>query len=122
MELRPNPGLLHGLLEAWHFERRQVLCLFQVGFLFGNLLSDDLEGFFCGDDARLHRSVGALDLGDVEKAGAAADQGTARECELGDGLQAALVESSGAVGDTLAALKQVREEGVVFHALELPER
>jgi hypothetical protein len=48
-----------------------------------------VERRLCRQHAALHGGVRALDLGNVDEAGAAADQGAAREVELGHGLGAA---------------------------------
>mmetsp|Transcript_46268 Transcript_46268/g.144739 ORF Transcript_46268/g.144739 Transcript_46268/m.144739 type:complete len:512 (-) Transcript_46268:298-1833(-) len=82
-------------------------------------LRERLEGGLGEEHARLEREVRALDLDGVERAGAAAGEGAAREGELGQRVQAALVEHARAVGDAGAALDVLGHVGVVLPALEL---
>jgi hypothetical protein len=58
-----------------------------------------------------------LNLHSVEEARAAADQRSAREGELGDGMVAPLVEAARPVGDAAAALQVLRHAGVVLPLL-----
>mmetsp|Transcript_22712 Transcript_22712/g.64678 ORF Transcript_22712/g.64678 Transcript_22712/m.64678 type:complete len:635 (-) Transcript_22712:55-1959(-) len=63
------------------------------------------EGALGRQHARLHRSVRPLDLRHVEEAGGAAHKSAAREGELGDALEAALVQRARAVGQPLPPLE-----------------
>lgn len=74
---------------------------------------------FGGEHAASHGGVGAFDFGHVEEAGGVAYKGASRKRALGDGLEAAFVESAGAVGDAFAALNDGFVEGVVLKFLEL---
>lgn len=60
-----------------------------------------------------------LDLGDVEEAGGAADECATGEGELGQRLQAALVEAARAVLQHGAPLQQPPDFGVALPPLEL---
>ena len=75
-------------------------------------------GGLSGEHAAPHRRVGAFDFGNVEKACCVADEGSAGEGASGYGLEPALVEGSGAVGNTLATFDDGFIDGVVFHFLE----
>ena len=75
-------------------------------------------GGFGGEHAASHRRVGALDFGDVEEACRVADEGSAGEGALGNGLETAFVEGSGAIGNTFAAFNDGFIDGVVLHLLE----
>lgn len=72
-----------------------------------------------GEHAAPHRCVGAFDLGDVEETCCVADEGSAGEGALGNGLETAFVEGSGAVRNAFAAFNDGLIDGVVFHFLEL---
>ena len=60
-----------------------------------------------------------LDLWDVQEAGRAADEGAPWEAQLGDGLQAPLVQGPGPILQHRAALQQCPDLGVLLPALEL---
>ena len=64
----------------------------------------------------------ALDLGHVHEAGGIADQRAAREDQLGNGLQPALVQRPSTVGDATPALEMLADIRVGFEALHLLER
>src|SRR6185437_3759064 len=64
----------------------------------------------------------ALDLGDVEEAGGAADDRAAGKIELRDRLQAALVEGARAIGDAPAALEERADRRMRLEALKFLER
>ena len=81
-----------------------------------------LEDRLRGQHPGLHRGVGALDLGRVEGARLAADQHPARERELREALEAALVDGAGAVGDPPPALEGLADLRVGLEALHLLER
>ncbi len=85
---------------------------------FGESLNDTLGS----GDTGLHGVVSTLDLGHVEETGSTAEQSTTGEVKLGDGLVSTFIEGPGSVGKALTALEEILEEGVVLHALELPER
>ena len=74
------------------------------------------------DHPRLHRRVGALDLGHVEEARGVADQRAAREHQLGDRLEPTLGQGACAIGDPPAALEETADGGVGLVALHLLER
>jgi|GEM_PF-1878812 len=75
-----------------------------------------------GQHAGLDGGMAALDARGVQHAGVAADQRAAREHQLGQALQAAVVDGAGAVADALAAF-DVGADGVVrLPALHLLER
>ena len=67
-----------------------------------------LNGFkrrFGGQHPRLHRRMRPLDFRHIERSRFATDQSAAREDQLGQTLEAALVESTSAVSDPPAALE-----------------
>ena len=66
-------------------------CRFRVALL------DGLEDALGCEHAALHRRVRPLDLGHVHEPGAAAGEAAAGERQLGDALEAALVQGAGAV-------------------------
>ena len=80
------------------------------------------EGGLGGEHAAAHGGVGAFDFWHVEEAGGVADEGPSWEGAFGDGLEAAFVEGSCAVGDAFAAFKDGFVEGVMFKLLELAVR
>ena len=63
--------------------------------------------------------MNALDPGDDEGTRGAAEQGTSREVELGETLQASLVEHPGAVRGAGASLEELADFRVGLEALEL---
>ncbi len=65
--------------------------------------------------------MGALDLGHVHEAGAAADDTAAGEVQLGYVLYSALVERARPVPDSLASHEQIAYGGMLLEALELLE-
>lgn len=71
-----------------------------------------------GQHARLHRLVGALDLGHVEQAGRVADQHRAGHLDLRQRLVAALDQGAGAGRKDLAAVEQLAHHRVVLELLE----
>ena len=71
-------------------------------------------GSLGGEHAAAHGGVGAFNFGDVEEAGGVADEGAAGEGAFGDGLEAALVKGTGAVGNAFAAFDNRFVEWVVF--------
>ena len=75
-----------------------------------------------GEHARLHRGVRALDLRHVEEPGGVADQRAAREGQLRDRLQAALVQRPRAVADAPPALEMLAHLRMRLEALHLVER
>ena len=80
-QLVPEPALLQPL---------------RVGVELGRLAAvlERVERRLGRDHARLHRGVGALDLGHVEEARRVADQRPAGEHQLRDRLEAALADSA----------------------------
>src|SRR5579875_1773877 len=69
-------------------------------------------------DAGKHRVVTALDARNVHEPGIAADQRSARECELGYRLPASLRESTSAVGKPPAAFERVAYQRMRLETLE----
>ena len=100
--------------------------LFQHGGVFGQNRGAILAGQ-CGHHrlgrhhAALHRGVGALDLGHVEEARRIADQRAAGEDQLGDGLEATLIQRPRAIGNALAAFEEFAHLGMGLEALKLIE-
>ncbi len=66
--------------------------------------------------------MAALDLGDVEEPGSAADDRAAGEVELRDRLETAFVERARPIGDASAALEDRANRRMGLEALELLER
>ena len=75
-----------------------------------------------GEHAASHRCVCAFDFWDVEEPCRVADEGSPGKGAFGNGLEAAFVESAGAVGDAIAAFDDGFVNGVVLHLLELSIR
>mmetsp|Transcript_81447 Transcript_81447/g.226443 ORF Transcript_81447/g.226443 Transcript_81447/m.226443 type:complete len:490 (-) Transcript_81447:241-1710(-) len=73
------------------------------------------------EHAALDRRVAALDAGGIQVAGIAADQRTAGEDGLGQGLGRAVVDRTGAVADALAAFEVGADGRVGLPALHLLE-
>ena len=107
VELVPQPALLETFGVAEYFV---------AGLAFDGEVGKQRLG---GLDARLHRHVGALDLGHVEEARGVADQHAAREAKLGHRLEATLVERPRAVGDAPASLEDIADLRVGLETLEL---
>jgi hypothetical protein len=63
----------------------------------------------------------ALDFGGVEEAGLAADQHTAREGQLGQGIQTALIDRTSAVDQALTTFQVMPDLGMGLPALEFLE-
>ena len=75
-----------------------------------------------GQHAGLHRCMRALDLRHVQEPRRVADQQPARETQLRDRLQPALVQRSRAVGDPPPALEMLPHRRVGLEPLHLVER
>ena len=85
-------------------------------------LLERLENRLGGRHAGLHRRVRSLDLRDIQEAGRAADKTAAREGQLRDRLETALVQRPRAIGDTPPAFKHVANGRMRLEALEFLER
>ena len=80
-----------------------------------------VERCFSGEHAGFHRGVGAFDLGHVQRSRFTPDQDAARENELRQALQSALVQCARTVGNATAALECGKDFGVGLEALEFVE-
>ncbi len=111
----PDPGFAHcGGIILQHRRRHHL-----AG---GISRLDRLEGRFRRQHAGLDGIVAAFDLGHVQEPGATADQGATGKDQAGDGLQAALVQGAGTIGDTFAALEMLGDVGMRLITLEFVER
>ena len=75
-----------------------------------------------GEHAALHRGMRTLDLGEVQRAGIASDQQSAREAHLRQRLRAALGDGARAIAQALAALEELADHRMLLVALEFLER
>mmetsp|Transcript_58296 Transcript_58296/g.126615 ORF Transcript_58296/g.126615 Transcript_58296/m.126615 type:complete len:365 (-) Transcript_58296:687-1781(-) len=115
VQLLPDPRRAkRGVVRA-HVKRHQLL----LGIV-GNGLQR-VEGRLRREHAALHRRVRPFDLGHVEEARAAADERAAAEAERRHRLQPALVESTRAVREPLAAFEGRPDRRVRLPPLELQE-
>ena len=75
-----------------------------------------------GHHAAAHRHVNALDFGHVKCAGGVSDQDSARHFQLGQGLEPALDQGTGAGRDDLPAREQGMDPRVMLELLKCLER
>src|SRR5690606_19930577 len=120
---KPRPERLHVADALQIFVYRALFIGFHIG---GKLIAltailHRFEGGFRTHDAGEDRVVAALDARHVDEARRTTDQRTAREDQLGHGLETTLGDRARAVGNALAANKGVFNRRMVLEALELVE-
>src|SRR5437868_5663940 len=98
-----------GLLVACEFVARTALAESRVGCL--RRQHSGLDGVMAAFDPRK-----------IDEARGAADQRSSGKCKLWNRLESTLGDGPCAVADTFAALEELSDHRVVFHALEFVER
>lgn len=116
----PHVAHLLEFLPYGGFAERVLIVVQEDGAL-AAIAESRIRGFG-GEHAGPHGVMGPLDLGDVDEAGRVADKGSSREGHLGNGLEATLDECAGSVGDALAALENILEQGMRLELLKLAVR
>jgi hypothetical protein len=109
-------------LELADDPARMDRALVAVEHVAAAIVGDRLESGLGGEHRRLHRRMRALDPRHVHEPRRAADERSAGEDELGDGLVPALVDRARAVGHAPPALDLGADRRMGLPALEFLER